>query len=162
MNRRAVAFLITLVGVTAPACAPAEPATATEQDVAAINQVREAEAAALMAADVEGSLAILTDDCRMLPPNEPMLTGVTAVRTWIEGFHEQFSADLEYTDSEITVTGDWAIERYAGRMTATPKAGGDAMAETLKGGHIYRRQADGGWKIAIDIWNGDAPPMEGM
>jgi ketosteroid isomerase-like protein len=32
------------------------------------------------------------------------------------------------------------------------------MPEALKGIHIYRRQADGSWKITHDAWNFDAPP----
>lgn len=157
MHRTLTTVVAGLTTAAALACAPAEPATTTEEDVAAIERVREAEVAALKAVDIEGSLAILTEDCRMLPPNEPMLTGVHAAHAWIETFHEQFTADIEYTDAEIIVSGDWAIERYAGRMTATPKVGGDPMTEVIKGIHIYQRQADGSWKIAQDIWNSDAP-----
>jgi len=157
MHRTYAASIAGLTCAAALACAPAEPTISIEEDVAAIKQVRDAEVAALRAADIEGSLAILTEDCQMLPPNEPMLTGVHAAHAWIDGFQEQFTADVEYTDAEIIVSGNWAIERYAGRMTVTPKAGGDPMTETIKGIHIYQRQSDGSWKIAQDIWNSDAP-----
>ena len=44
-------------------------------------------------------------------------------------------------------------------MIVTPRAGGEAVTETFKGIHVYRRQADGSWKIAQDAWNMDAAPM---
>ena len=41
---------------------------------------------------------------------------------------------------------------------ATPRKGGKPMTETIKGIHIYKRQSDGTWKIAQDVWNTDPPP----
>ena len=34
-------------------------------------------------------------------------------------------------------------------------AGAKPMTEGMKGIHVYRRQADGSWKITKVIWNGD-------
>jgi ketosteroid isomerase-like protein len=31
------------------------------------------------------------------------------------------------------------------------------MTEQLKGVHVMRKGADGSWKIAVDVWNTDAP-----
>ncbi len=68
---------------------------------------------------------------------------------------------LEYTGSDVTVAGDWAIERYVGTVMMTPKAGGETITETIKGIHIYRRQPDGSWRIAQDIWNSNEAPPAG-
>ncbi|MCH7490100.1 MAG: hypothetical protein IID05_05335 [Gemmatimonadetes bacterium] len=43
-------------------------------------------------------------------------------------------------------------------MTLTAVGGGDPMLDVGKGFHVYRRQRDGSWKIAQDIWNSDNPP----
>ena len=64
----------------------------------------------------------------------------------------------EYTSSDIVVAGDWAFEHFSGNLTTTLKAGGEPIVETLKGIHIYQRQADGSWRIAWDTWNSDNPP----
>jgi ketosteroid isomerase-like protein len=32
------------------------------------------------------------------------------------------------------------------------------VTETIKGVYVLHRQADGSWKIAMDVWNADAPP----
>ncbi len=125
-------------------------------DVDAIRAVSAAEIAALVAEDMDAHLATLTEDCIMLPPNEPAVVGHEAIAEWHGGFIEMFDIAGGYTGSEVVVLGDWAIERYTGEVTVTP-AEGDAATETIKGIHIYRRQADGSWKIAQDIWNSDVP-----
>lgn len=34
------------------------------------------------------------------------------------------------------------------------------MTEGLKGMNVYRRQADGSWRITQAIWNGDEAPTD--
>jgi uncharacterized protein (TIGR02246 family) len=125
-------------------------------DVDAIRAVSAAEFAALVAEDADAHLATMTEDCVMLPPGEPAVVGHEAVAAWDAEFSEMFDISGGYTGSEVVVLGDWAIERYTGEITVTP-AEGDAATETIKGIHIYRRQDDGSWKIAQDIWNSDVP-----
>jgi ketosteroid isomerase-like protein len=115
--------------------------------------------ASLTAGDVEAHLAILTDDCIMMPPGDQAVVGHEAVRAWSEAFVAMFELSGEYTGSEIVVVGDWAIENYTAALRITPRDGGEAAMETIKGIHVYRRQADGSWKIAQDVWNSDAASM---
>lgn len=165
-------LMIVLAGTSlaaALACTPAgEPAATTEgepmattaEDVAAINAVREMEAEGIGTGDVEAGVAAYADDIVFMAPDMPATTGKDAIREWLTGAYEQFDLNVNYTSSDITVSGDWAIERYGGEATFTPKDGTGPLVEQLKGIHIYRRQADGTWKIAQDIWNTDAPaPM---
>jgi ketosteroid isomerase-like protein len=51
-----------------------------------------------------------------------------------------------------------AIGTY--KMTLTPKKAGAKPLPTDEGKYIevLKRQADGSWKIAYDIWNPNAPP----
>ena len=50
-----------------------------------------------------------------------------------------------------------AIEHYNGVMAVTPKKGGPILEEHVRGIHVYRRQPDGSWRIAQDIWNAEPP-----
>jgi ketosteroid isomerase-like protein len=159
MIQRFTRLMVGLTAVTTVACAPPAPDTAA--DVAAVEQVNSMEAAYINSADIDGSLSILTTDVVAMPPNEPMFTGLDGMRQWLAAFHEMFAADLAYTESEVVVSGDWAVQRYVGTMTMTPKAGGDPVVENLKGVHFFQRQDDGSWKITIDIWNTDTP-LPGM
>ena len=139
-------------------CARMAPERTTEADVDAINQLREQEVAALRDGQVDAFLARFTDDCVVMPPDVATITGHEGLRSWAESFLEQFEMRGEYTSSNVTVAGDWAIERYTGAMTVTPRAGGESVEESVRGIHIYRRQADGTWRIAQDIWTTDVPP----
>ena len=132
-------------------------AVGSEGDLEAINKVREMEAAALNNADPSLSAMIYTADVVSVPPGEPAVQGVDAAREWLAGMLEQFDGHLEYTSSEVTILGDWAFETYTATATLTPRDGGDALVEHARGIHIYRRGADGAWKIARDVWNYDAP-----
>jgi len=55
------------------------------------------------------------------------------------------------------VAGDVAIERVEYTASAWPAEGGPPVQDVGKGVHVYRRQTDGSWKLAQDIWNSDNP-----
>lgn len=135
-------------------------AAGTEEDVAAIDKIREMEAASLNNADPSQVASIYSADVEYIPPGEPALKGTDAVRSWLTGMLEQFEGNLEYTSSDVTILGDWAFEQYAATATLTPKDGGEALVEQARGMHIYHRGEDGSWKITHDVWNYDAPPTE--
>ena len=125
-------------------------------DVDAIKAVSAAEFAALVAEDVDAHLAVLTEDCILLPPGEPAVMGLEAIATWSAAFGEMFDVSGGYTGSEVVVLGDLAIEHYTGEMTIEGAPG----PVTFKGIHVYDRQADGSWKIVRDVWNMDVPASE--
>jgi uncharacterized protein (TIGR02246 family) len=160
MNHRlpVVAVLLSI----AVACAPADNAANTEADVEAIRAVIAQELAAVRNMDMDSFTAIWTDDVMIVPPNEPAVSGDAAFQ-WAQGFASAFSGgEAAYSDEEIVVAGDWAYHSYAMDMTLTPAGGGDPMVEQGRGIHIFRRGADGSWKLAHDVWNGNAPPPPGM
>lgn len=146
------------VGLSLLACTTSQPTVTSEEDIAAINQARALEAEGASSGDANAALAAYAEDVVFMPPNEPAMTGHDAVRAWFQAASEQMDISVTYTASDVAIAGDWAIERYAGTATFTPKGGGDSVREQIKGIHIYRRQADGTWKIAQDVWNSDAPP----
>jgi ketosteroid isomerase-like protein len=127
----------------------------TGTDKQDVTQVGEREARAVSAGNVDSNLAVLTRDVVMMPPGERVLTGTDPVRSWLRRIHDQYTLNLRYTGSEVDVVGDWAIQRYTFVATATPKKGGKPTEDRGKGIHIYRRQPDGSWLIAQDVWNSD-------
>ena len=96
-----------------------------------------------------------------MPPNEPPIVGKAALRSWFLRVTDQFSIDLNFSVEEVKTSGDWAFERFSFRRTTTPTGGGEPATVQGKGVHVYRRQSDGSWKIAHDIWNSDEAPDVG-
>ena len=73
--------------------------------------------------------------------------------------NEQFKISGEYTGAElVAAAGDVAVEHMTFRLTLQPVGGGAPIVDEGKGVHVYRRQADGTWKIALDAWNSNAAP----
>lgn len=157
MTVRFILAAVLFMGAVAGGAAQ-KPAVSNAADEAAIAALSNSEMASFSAGTVDTSMALLTDDAVMLPPNEPMLSGNAAIRKWATDMVNQYTVSGKYTERKIVVSGDWASERFAGELSLTPKAGGAPITEKIKGVHILRRQANGSWKIAQDVWNTDTPP----
>lgn len=150
------------------ACAPAadegEPAAgdsvSTEADMAAIDALRGSFAEAVSAGDVDGMMIGYAEDAVQMPPYEAALTGKDAIRARNQANVDQYEMVLENPAEEIVVKGDWAILRGTYVFGGTPKADGEPIQETGKYMVTLRRQADGSWRVAHEIWNSDNPPPE--
>jgi uncharacterized protein (TIGR02246 family) len=153
-GQRIVPVLLTVVAF---ACARTDPQADTQADVVAINEVREREVALASSGNIDNLLTVYASDVHFMAPNEPTAHGEEALRKSFEAMFGQVTLNVRYTSSEVTVAGDWAVDRYAGVITATPKAGGRPTEEKIKGVHVMKRQPDGTWRIAQDVWNSDAP-----
>ena len=97
-----------------------------------------------------------TEDCKMLPPNLPLVEG----RAGVEAFCRQMieggcrSLDLETTD--VLESGELIVEVGRYTMTIQPP-GGDPAQDVGKYLDVRRRQSDGSLKIAIDTFTSDLP-----
>lgn len=98
--------------------------------------------------DFAGLAACYTDDAQLLPPGSPAVNG----RAAIGAFWESAAAALgvkaaTLTTRELEVHGDTANEVGEGLLKT---ASGDAKVKYLV---IWKRAADGVWKMHRDIWN---------
>ncbi len=159
---RIKSFLAIILSFTvAASCyrAPEDRAASLEADVAAIRTLHAEWIAAETSGDLESFMALWSDDGVMMPPNAPTLIGKDAMRELARDFYNQFTVTVETVIDDIVVAGDWAYIRWttiAG--TTTPKDGGMLITGSGKALWILKRQADGNWKLAYDIWNDDEPP----
>lgn len=158
MNFGTRSVLVTVVVLAVAGCAPKPAPVDTAADVAALTAMQDREMAAVSSGNIDSALAVYASDVAMMPPGEPAVNGADALRTWFEAFLSESSASGKYASADVTVSGDWGIVHYTGELTVTPKKGGKPTTEVIKGIHVYRRQPDGSWKIAMDVWNTDAPP----
>jgi uncharacterized protein (TIGR02246 family) len=102
--------------------------------------------AAFNSQDAAGVSALFHDDGKLLPDGQPMVSGIKAIEEfWAGAFGAGLSA-IEKTPIEIVVSGDLAVETSSYFITF-----GDARLagkDTL----VWRKDADGEWKISTDIW----------
>jgi ketosteroid isomerase-like protein len=154
-----LAATTTMLIVVLTACAPHSPVPPTHDraaDVAAIDALRNKEIVSLAALNMDTLMTVYSSDAVIMPPGGPMLTGTAAIRTWATESFKDVTIQGQYTSSQVEVIGDWAIDRYTGALTITPK-GGQPMSEVIKGIHVLKRQPNGGWLIVQDVWNADPP-----
>ena len=131
----------------------------TSADVAELRRLQDRELDMLNSGNIDSMLTNYTDDIIMMAPDAPLVNGTPALRSMMEEMLKEATPTGKYTSADVDVYGDIAIVRYTGTMTMTPKAAGAAaVTETIKGIHVYKKQPDGRWKIAQDVWNNDPPP----
>jgi ketosteroid isomerase-like protein len=112
---------------------------------------------AVNSSDDRRLLAIWSDDGVLMPPNHAVVRGRAELEQY---FKERFSGTrfrLAFTFSDIQLAGDLAFERLAYTAVIWPAGGAKPVDDAGKGLHVYRRQPDGLWKLALDIWNSDGP-----
>lgn len=130
---------------------------ATTPDHAEIHAVAEALRKAVNASDVRGILECWAPDGVLMPPHHPSVHGHAAIAEYFRSVFAARRLSFTFTDSNITLLGDAALERLIYTAVATSIPDGSAAEDVGKGLHVYARQPDGRWRITQDIWNSDRP-----
>jgi uncharacterized protein (TIGR02246 family) len=150
---------LTVVAFIISSCAAKPAPVDTSADVTALKAMQDRELAGVASGNVDSALTVFTSDAIVMAPGEPALVGDAAIRKWFTDFFNSAVVTGKYSEADVTVQGDVGIVRYVGELTITPKtADAKPMTQKLKGIHVYKRQTDGNWKIAQDVWNADTPP----
>lgn len=108
--------------------------------------------------DLEATVAYYTDDAALLPPNAPIATGKQAIHAvWAGLLGPGVSLSWQATKVEVARSGDLGYLRGTYQLTMKdPK--GATMSEKGKMVEVWKKQADGKWKVVADIFNSDEPP----
>jgi uncharacterized protein (TIGR02246 family) len=102
------------------------------------------------AANWDAVAACYAEDAVLMPPNLPEVAGRKAIRAFFDGFPPV--KDLAGAATEIDGRGDLAFVRGSYTMTILPP-GAAAIRDSGKFLEIRRRQADGRWLIAVDMFS---------
>ncbi len=148
-------ILIALAG-----CGTTRPQTRdTSADLAAITAFNARYLKSINDGDIETLSSLTDDDHMMISPNRPPVAGKAANDAANGATFKQFKIDETWTPVETIIDRDLAYQRGTYTVVATPKAGGPAgRKSTGKFVRIYRRQADGSWRMTRDVLLGDTPP----
>lgn len=147
--RRFAGLIIGLIALSAAGCAP----------TANVDQER----AALMTADREWSqttkepekfVAFFADGASMYPPAMPIITGGEAIRKTFAEMSKTpgFALSWTATKADVGTSGDVGYTAGTYQMTMA------GVTEKGKYITVWKKQADGAWKVAEDIFNADEAP----
>ena len=110
------------------------------------------------AKDLERMLAFFADGASELAPNAPIATGKEALRkVWSHYFATPgFSISWQPTRVEVSRGSDlgYSLGTY---VLTTPDPAGKPVTDRGKYVTIWKKQADGSWKVIADIFNSDLP-----
>jgi uncharacterized protein (TIGR02246 family) len=141
------AILVWLVPLLGGCRARAGAADATGRQ--AVTQVIDSYLDAYRRNDADAIAGLYATDAVLLPPGHPLVRGRDDIRAYWKGRMESGFA-MDTVRIEVAPGSGYVVGRYY----VPPD--GDDDAETGKFVIALRREADGVWRIAADIWNADA------
>jgi len=121
-----------------------------------IGDVTKRYAEAFNRGDVAAAVEFYTEDATFLHPNAEIITGKQAIKEFFETGRAFGLSRINFEGLEAGYDGNLAYERGIVIMDIKPE-GGQALTDTGKYLVVMKRQADGPWKVAVDIWNSDLP-----
>ena len=92
----------------------------TEDDMTAIDYLRDTHVAALNAGDAHAWATLFTDDGVQMPPNMPANNGRAAIEGWSTAFLDMFAVKFALSVDEVRILGEWAFERGAYTIDLKP------------------------------------------
>ena len=126
---------------------------------AAVQSIFNTYSAANVAGDTASYMALCDENIIKMGPNRPALFGKAALEESKRKGHKKWNYESQDIKVEETqVFGDLGFARGTYTATLTAKAGGKTRKVDGKYLTIFKKQADGSWKIARDCYNSNVPP----
>lgn len=126
-----------------------------------IDATRNAYVAAWRAADSGAIAELYAEDAVVLYPNQPPVTGRSAIQEYFTGFFRTFvRQEFALESSEIMIAGDWAFDRGSYRWRGYPPNNAKPESDDGKYLVVLRRRADGRWQVARDMDNSNRPGVQ--
>jgi ketosteroid isomerase-like protein len=123
------------------------------EDTAAIRAASDQFSRLLLARDFDALVRLYTDDGAFMPPHQPAVLGRAALRSWMAAFPTvtQFAFAIDDIDGRE----DLAYVRGRYSMTLAPDGAPAPVDDVGKFIEIRKKQPDGSWLLAADIFNSD-------
>lgn len=121
-------------------------------DFNAVGAAHDQYATAFNSNEAKAVAAFYAEDAVLMLPGIPAIQGRQAIQAMFEEYFKHNAAKMKHTPLDTQVSGDWAYERGKIREAVTPMSG-QPMERSLKYLAILKRQADGAWRVHVDIDN---------
>jgi uncharacterized protein (TIGR02246 family) len=125
----------------------------SKADLDAIREKMKQFAIAINAGDLDGWIAMWTDDGIQMPPDTPARIGKEQIRAGMKPAFDQFILKMVINPEELRALGDLGFERGTFTETMIPRAGGETEKFDGKYLTILEKQTDGSWKVTRDCFN---------
>lgn len=136
------------------------PANTHDADVKAISDTEARWNTDYVSKNPEKIVAYYADDAVLMVPGMPATTGKDAIRTSIQQMLTDPALTLKFQASKVDVakSGELGYTQGSYTMTMTNSTTRRVMSDHGSYVTVYRKQADGKWKVAEDIATSSVPP----
>jgi uncharacterized protein (TIGR02246 family) len=105
------------------------------------------------AKDLDKTVSYYADDAVVLPPNQPMVTSRDGIRNLWKGFLDSLK-DISWKTTRVETSKPGNMAYLIGTYATTMK---DGTKDTGKYCEVWKKQADGKWKVVADMFSSDSP-----
>jgi uncharacterized protein (TIGR02246 family) len=148
-----------VLAFVAQGCGTEAPKDTRAADESAIRANSTAWSSASQTKNLDKVVSFYAPDAIAMPDDTPIATTASDIRAMWQGMFSNANSTLSWktTKVEVAKSSDIAYE-YGVYHIDTPQKSG--LIDTVYGKYlvIWKKQADGTWKVAVDTDNNDAPP----
>jgi uncharacterized protein (TIGR02246 family) len=147
-----------LLTILLSACTTPPPKDTREADAKAIRDLESAWVKVAATKDVDAFVAFYTDDASVLTPNAPIFNAKAGIKEGLKPLFTDphFSLTFLPTRLEVSKSGDMAFTQGPYKLSFSDLRG-NKFEDEGKYLTIWRKQADGNWKVVEDTMNSDLP-----
>jgi uncharacterized protein (TIGR02246 family) len=111
-------------------------------------------AAAFEGRDPELVLSFWTDDAVVIPPGLPAVVGKDALRQYVRASMQIPGFRITWTSTDVTFSPDQNLAYiFSNNAVEMNTPDGTPIRNEGRAVTIWRREPDGQWRCAVDIWN---------
>ena len=115
--------------------------------------------AAVKARDAEKAAAFWSDDASIIMPNAAPVTGKKAIRDYVAESFKSPDFSITWATDKVEVARSGEMAYATGVSQITFRAGKQLVTVKNNGFGVWKKQADGQWKVAVDIATPQPQPV---
>ena len=139
--------------VVCVALLPVTLALAAGRNEKAVRDADEQWSKVAAAKDLDKTVSFYADDAVVLPPNQAAVTTKDGIRNLWKGFLESLT-DISWKTSRVEMAKSGDMGCLIGTYEMTMK---DGSKDKGKYCEVWKKQADGKWKVSADMFSSDLP-----
>jgi uncharacterized protein (TIGR02246 family) len=154
--RRSIAPPVVALGIALAACGRQPPPVDLEAARASLRAADSGYSQTASSKNIEAFVALYEPTATMYPPGEATAQGSEAIRSVADAFLKDpaFAVTFQPVAVEVASGGDMGYTLNTAAITVTGPDRKPAT-ERIRDFHVWRKQADGSWKVVVDIWNAE-------